>query len=125
LCDRIACQRPEIAMHFRVSARAEGYFRLAQPQQRFGILRQSRGANTGNCQEMQQRLFAQRELLYDAHKRQRICWPPFAELDQSGLDLRRVQRCRRFLPNPAIPAIHRAKHHVILMETPITRTTLS
>ena len=81
---------------------------------------------------MQQGRFAQRELVDDTDKGQRVCTPArglvrssfgvggpsFAELDQSGLDLRRVQRSRRLFPNPTIPAIHLAKHHAILVERP-------
>ena len=68
---------------------------------------------------MQQGRFAQRKLFDDTDKGLRVWRPSLAELDQSGFDLRRVQRCRRFLPNPMIPAIHHAKHHVDLMERPV------
>jgi len=68
---------------------------------------------------MKQSRFAQRELLDNPDKWQRVCRPSLAELDQGSFDLRRVQRCRSFLPNPMIPAFHRAKHHAILMERPV------
>jgi hypothetical protein len=51
-----------------------------QPQQRFRILRQSHRADAGNCQEMQEGRFAQREFFDETHNGQRVCWPSFAEL---------------------------------------------
>src|SRR5205814_9912732 len=68
---------------------------------------------------MKQSRFAQRELVDHEGKGLHLCGPSFPELNQSGLDLRRVQRCRRLFPNPMIPAIHRTKHHAILMERPV------
>ena len=68
---------------------------------------------------MQQGRFAERELFYNVRKRQHVCWPAFAELHERSLDLRRVERCRRLLPNPGILS-HRAKHHAIFMERLVT-----
>src|SRR6266699_1154756 len=57
---------------------------------------------------MKQSRFTQRELFDDVPNRARVCWPSFTELHQSGADLRRVQRCRRFLPGPISAASHHA-----------------
>src|SRR5437899_11579189 len=101
-----------------MAARGETHFGFAKPQEGLGIPRQARRANTGDSEKMQQGGFTQWELLDDTDKGRRLFRPLFAELDQSGFDLRRIQRCRCLFLNPTIPAIHRAKHHAVLMERP-------
>ena len=73
---------------------------------------------------MQQSRFAQRELVDD---RARGC----AFGGHRSLSwIRAVSTCEEFsdaaafLPNPTIPAFHRAKHHVILMERPVNALRL-
>src|SRR5205809_1816557 len=84
-----------------------------------GFLCQSRGATARNCEQMQQCGFAEGKLFDHVSQRCGLCRPSLAELNQSCLNLRRVQRCRRLFCNPAVPTTHCAKHHAVLIERPV------
>ena len=111
-----ASQIVKLIQHFCIATNRETHLRVVKPKKSFGIPHQPRRANAGHCEKMNQGGFAQRKLFDDIDEARGSCRPLFTKLNESGFDLRRIERCRRFFSNPRIDAIHRAEHHANLAE---------